>query len=85
MASSWNPAFIAANGGTPAGAEAALAFGMTTGRAYLNIHTTTFPAGEIRGFLVATPEPTTMLLLGTGLASFGAMVRRRSKDKNKAS
>lgn len=51
QASTWNAPFIAANGGTPAGAEAALAAAMTTGRAYFNIHTTAFPPGEIRGFL----------------------------------
>ena len=51
QASTWNAAFIAANGGTPAGAEAALAAAMASGRAYFNIHTTAFPAGEIRGFL----------------------------------
>ena len=86
LASSWNPAFIAANGGTTASAELAFVnIGLLQGRAYLNIHTTAFPGGEIRGFLQATPEPTTMLLLGTGLASLGAMVRRRSKSRNKAS
>lgn len=47
----WNPAFITANGGTPSGAEAALAAGMAAGQAYLNIHSTLFPGGEIRGFL----------------------------------
>jgi hypothetical protein len=51
LASSWNPAYITANGGTPAGAEAALANGMNNGLSYLNIHTTQFPSGEIRGFL----------------------------------
>ncbi|HEY2817520.1 MAG TPA: IPTL-CTERM sorting domain-containing protein [Casimicrobiaceae bacterium] len=51
LASSWNPAFITGNGGTPAGAEAALAAGLAAGQAYLNIHTTNFPSGEIRGFL----------------------------------
>ena len=49
-ASSYNPAFVTANGGT-AGAEAALLAGLQAGRAYLNIHTTMFPGGEIRGFL----------------------------------
>ena len=52
-ASTWNPAFITANGGTPASAEAVLAAGLAAGQAYLNIHTTNFPGGEIRGFLLA--------------------------------
>jgi hypothetical protein len=52
QASSWNPSFITANGGTPAGAEAALAAGAAAGQAYLNIHTSNFPGGEIRGFLI---------------------------------
>jgi CHRD domain/IPTL-CTERM motif len=51
QASSWNPQFIMLNGGTPAGAEAALAAGAAVGQAYFNIHTTQFPGGEIRGFL----------------------------------
>jgi len=53
----WNPAFIAAHGGTPAGAEAALAAGLGAGQAYLNIHTTQFPGGEIRGFLAVQSLP----------------------------
>lgn len=31
---------------------------------YLNIHTPTFPGGEIRGDIVAVPEPSTIGLLG---------------------
>lgn len=65
-ASTYNPAFVTANGGTVAGAEAVLASSLAEGRAYLNIHTTLFPAGEIRGFL-AVPEPATLFLLGFGL------------------
>lgn len=69
LASSFNPTFVTNSGGTPAGAEAALAAGLAAGEAYLNIHTSAFPAGEIRGFLqpVAIPEPATALLLGGGL------------------
>jgi hypothetical protein len=77
QASSWNPAFVTASGGTTAGAEAALLGGAAAGTAYLNIHTTLFPGGEIRGFLTAVPEPGTwaLMILGVGLA--GASLRRR--------
>jgi hypothetical protein len=50
-ASSYNPAFVTANGGTPTSAEAVLFAGLVAGQAYLNIHTTMFPGGEIRGVL----------------------------------
>lgn len=65
LASSFNSAFIGA--GTLAEAEAAFAAGLASGRAYLNIHTSEFPGGEIRGFLTTVPEPATLLLLGLGL------------------
>jgi len=74
QASSWNPAFVTANGGTVAGAEAVLAAGLNAGDTYLNIHTSNFPGGEIRGVL--TPEPTTAVLLGAGLAAL-AVTRGR--------
>ncbi len=48
---SYNPAFVAAHGGTAASAEAALLAGILAGQAYLNVHTTFRPGGEIRGFL----------------------------------
>ncbi len=49
---SYNPSFVASHGGTAASAAAALLTGMLAGESYLNIHTTTFPGGEIRGFLL---------------------------------
>jgi CHRD domain len=58
LASSWNAPYIAANGGTTAGAEAALLAALAAGKAYLNIHSSTFGGGEIRGFLIEQTTPT---------------------------
>ncbi len=76
LAGSFNPAFITANGGNPAGAEAALAAGLAAGRAYFNIHTNRNPGGEIRGFL-RVPEPGTLGLIVLGLGTLAAATRKR--------
>lgn len=69
--STWNPSFLSDNSFTTEEAEAALDSYLLAGTAYLNIHTTFNPAGEIRGFLAVSnpvPEPATLLLFVTGLA-----------------
>jgi len=79
LASTWNQAFINAHGGTTAGAEAALLAGLDNGEAYLNIHTTFAPGGEIRGFLQPVPEPAEVAMLGIGLPFMLMLARRRRR------
>ncbi len=67
-AGSYRPSFLAAQGGTPAGAEAALISALRSGQAYFNIHTTASPGGEIRGFPSRVPDASsTAGLLGAAL------------------
>jgi len=83
QASSWNPAYVTANGGTTSGAEAAFVAAIASGQAYWNIHSTYAGGGEIRGFLTAIPEPSSLTLAGLG---FGGLVvriwRRRCAHKS---
>ena len=79
----YNPLFITSTfnpGGTTATAAAVLVAALLAGETYLNIHTTMFPNGEIRGLLVPTPLPATSPLFATGLGVLG-LLRWRKKRK----
>lgn len=78
LASSYNAVFVTANGGTVSGALNALTAGLASGRAYFNIHTSTFGGGEIRGFgTLQVPEPASAGLLG--LSAVGLLTRSRRR------
>ena len=51
LTSSYNASFVTANGGTAASAFTALKNAMNAEKSYLNLHSSTFGGGEIRGFL----------------------------------
>jgi hypothetical protein len=55
---------------------------LLTGLDYVNIHTTQFPAGEIRGQLLGVPEPSTYALAGAGLLAL--LVIRRVRGARSA-
>ena len=81
LAASYNAPFLAANANDPVMAFAALLAGAIAGDAYLNIHSTAFPAGEIRGFLNETPLPAALPLFATGLGALGLLGWRRKRKQ----
>lgn len=82
QASSYNPSFITAHGGNTTQAETDLVESFAAGKAYWNIHSTFSPGGEIRGFLTAVPEPSSLGLLGLG--AIGVATRTWSKRSARA-
>ena len=53
--SSFDPAFVAAHGPLSTDPMQALFNALDAGKAYFDVHTTAFPNGEIRGFVVYVP------------------------------
>ena len=75
VASGYDPAFIVSSGGTVSNALNALVASFENGQTYLNIRTTAFPGGEVRGSFTETPEPASAGLLAMGCCI--AIARRR--------
>jgi hypothetical protein len=55
---------------------------LMAGLLYLNVHTTAFGPGEIRGNLAPVPEPSSMAIVGLGLIGFGVWKRRKKNEAN---
>lgn len=62
LASSYSGGFITGSGGTVALAFNRMLQAHRDGAAYLNIHSSVFPGGEIRGFLVPAPGAAGLVL-----------------------
>ena len=75
-ATTYRAGFITANGGTT-GARDAFVASLLNGKAYLNVHSSTYTGGEIRGFF-AQEVPGPLPLLGAGVAlGWSRRLRRR--------
>jgi len=82
LASSYNAAFITANGGTVGSAFNALVAGLDSGKAYFNIHTSSFSGGEVRALLAPAPvpEPATYSLVLVALGLMAGAARQGRKQ-----
>lgn len=76
-ASFYNPAFVTANGGTVLDARNAFVSALHDQTGYFNIHSSAFPAGEIRGQIGAIPETSTWAMMIAGFGLVGGLARAR--------
>ena len=52
---------------------------LKSGQYYVNVHTSVYPGGEIRGQYNAIPEPGTLAFLGAGLIPLAGTLLRRKR------
>ncbi len=85
MLAAYDAEFLSAYGGTVSTLRSALLSGLENGQGYINIHTATYPMGEIRGQVLTSaaeggtvPEPAQWALMLTGFTMVGAAARRRA-------
>jgi hypothetical protein len=62
-------------------ADAALISAITAGNFYVNLHTSEFASGALRGQLAPIPEPETYALMLAGLGVVGWSARRRRAQR----
>ena len=79
LAQSYGGAYLTSFGGNVAAARADFVSNFVASNAYANLHSAARPAGEIRANLAVTavPEPSTYVLMATGLGALGLVARRR--------
>ena len=80
LASTYGGGYLSSFGGSVSAARADIVSNFLAGTTYLNIHSSARLAGEIRGQLQVVPEPSTYVLMATGLLTIGGIAARRKRS-----